>query len=207
MKRASFFLLAGLACAAASAQSLYRWVDETGRVRYSDRPPPASAKGVESKALGTPRAPSSNEPYQLQQARRANPVTLYTAPDCGEGCNEARNYLNARGVPFAEVSVTDSARLEDLKKVSGAASVPVLIVGKAIHKGFETGLYERALDAGGYPAKGLLPPRRQAAPQPAPEAKDASAAAPAEPAAPEAPRGPYAPRFSEKPAAASQSGN
>jgi len=39
-----------LAAGTASAQQ-YRWVDEKGRVHYSDTPPPASAKSSEKKNL------------------------------------------------------------------------------------------------------------------------------------------------------------
>lgn len=46
------FALAGTA----SAQ-LYRWVDENGRVRYTDRPPPA---GVKARTIATPAAPAAS---------------------------------------------------------------------------------------------------------------------------------------------------
>lgn len=203
MKRAVVLVVAGLVCAAAGAQTLYRWVDETGRVRFSDRAPPASAKGVERKAVETAPKPVHNEPYVLQRARREHPVTLYTSPDCGESCASARGTLNARGIPFAEISVAGNERLDELKQVSGGTGVPVMVVGKAVHKGFEAGLYERALDAAGYPAKGILPVRNQAAaqaPKPAPEAPK-PAADEAKPAA--GPLGPYAPRFQSAPPAAS----
>lgn len=47
--------LALLLAGTASAQ-LYRWVDENGRVRYTDRPPPA---GVKSRTIATPSAPAA----------------------------------------------------------------------------------------------------------------------------------------------------
>jgi len=203
MKRAAFLLLASLACGAASAQTLYRWVDETGRVRYSDRAPPSSAKGVERKAVESAPKPVHNEPYVLQRARREHPVTLYTAPDCGESCAGARSTLNGRGVPFAEISVVGNERLGQLKKVSGGTGVPVLVVGKAVHNGFEAGLYERALDGAGYPAKGILPVRSQAAPAAEKPPATPPVAVKKPPATPAL--GPYAPRFqSPAPAAAAK---
>jgi glutaredoxin len=162
----------------------YRWTDERGRAHFSDSPPPASAKNVQVKDASTPPEEAPAEPYAVQEARRNFPITLYSAPGC-EGCEQARALLNARGLPFREVSVTTSEQYETLKGVVGAATVPALLVGNQVHKGFDEASYHLALDTAGYPKKGLLPPRKQPAP-----AKAQSEPAQAEPA----PRGPYAPR-------------
>ncbi|MBK8063549.1 MAG: DUF4124 domain-containing protein [Betaproteobacteria bacterium] len=45
----------------------YRWVDEKGRVQYSDVPPPPSAKGVEKKNLKGSVVETSVLPFQLMQ--------------------------------------------------------------------------------------------------------------------------------------------
>ena len=194
-------VLAATLCAVtlgASAQ-MYRWTDEKGRVHVTDTPPPASAKGV--KKSGTPAAepgspqPSGAEPFALQQARTNFPVTLYTTPNC-EGCDAARKLLNARGVPFKEVSVTDSSQLEELQKAVGSNSVPAMIVGSTVQKGFEGGPYHAVLDAAGYPKTGTLPPRNQAEPA-SPQAKLPEV----KPAPqPEVPTGPYAPGATPQPA-------
>ena len=192
MIRAAVFLLILFGITAASAQQLYRWTDEKGRVHVTDTPPPPNAKSVQKKpapgaaASGAAESPG-NEPYALQMARRSNPVTLYTTPGC-EGCGEARKLLNARGVPFREVSVDSEKQLEELKKAVGSNSVPSLVVGETVQKGFEETAYNRVLDAAGYPKAGILPPRRQAEPQAAEPAAEAKPA-PEE----EAPRGPYSP--------------
>src|SRR5712692_9723641 len=107
MRRAAVLLLIFFSISA-SAQQLYRWTDEKGRVHVTDTPPPPNAKSVQKKAVPGAAAPgaapsSGNEPYALQMARKSNPVTLYTTPGC-EACGEARKLLTARGVPFREVS-------------------------------------------------------------------------------------------------------
>jgi glutaredoxin len=183
-----------VAAFSASAQQLYRWTDEKGRVHVTDTPPPPSVKGV--KRTG-PQGDSSDteapqsagpEPFALQQARKNFPVTLYTVPEC-EACNAARNLLNKRGVPFKEVSVTEPAVQDDFKKTIGGNTVPAMVVGSTVQKGFEETAYQRLLDAAGYPATGTLPARSQAAP--------AAPAAPGlpkvEPVPPETPPGPYSP--------------
>lgn len=179
-----------LAAAFAANAQQYRWLDEKGRVQYTDTPPPAGAKGVQKKNLKTSPADSGTEPFALQVARKNSPVKLYSTPDCGTSCTEARKLLNERGIPFSEVLVTDAALLDELKSVSGGTTVPVMIVGRAVQRGFEKGLYDRALDVAGYPETGTLRPRNQSAPPPPKPAAEASAAAPKPPAEEPAKAGP-----------------
>jgi glutaredoxin len=191
MRSVIFAALLGAACAA-SAQ-MYRWTDEKGRVHVTDTPPPPSAKAVQKKSFsggGTAASDSAGQPYALQLAAKSFPVTLYTAKDC-EPCGAARNLLNARGVPFREVLVVDEPQQEELRKVAGALAVPSVTVGSNVQKGFEESAYHALLDIAGYPRAGILTPRNQAEPKPAPQPGPAEAK-PAEDAAPEA-SGPYAP--------------
>jgi len=66
----------------ASAQS-YRWVDEKGRIQYSDTPPPGAAKSVQKKQFRD-NAIGEQGSYELDKAMRESPVTLYSHPDCKE---------------------------------------------------------------------------------------------------------------------------
>lgn len=183
-----------LGVCAALAQQVYRWTDDKGRVHLSDTPPPPGAKGIQKSGsatgggAGAPQSPES-EPYLLQLARKNSPVTLYSAPAC-DACNEARNLLNARGIPFKEVSVTANEQLEELKKAVGSGSVPSLVVGSTTQMGFEEATYHRILDAAGYPKTGVLRPRGQNEPkvaEPQAEVKPAPAAEETGPYAPGAP--------------------
>ena len=62
-------LILGLAFALAGTASaqLYRWVDADGRVRYTDRPPPA---GVKARTIAAPAAPAAS-PSDKDDASRA----------------------------------------------------------------------------------------------------------------------------------------
>lgn len=190
-------LLAALLGMAFSAQAqLYRWTDAQGRVHVTDTPPPPSAKNVRSRPANVAPASGAGEPYALQLAVKNHPVKLYTAPDCAP-CGIARALLNARGVPFSEVSVIDERQAEELKKVAGSVSVPVILVGSSVQKGFEEGRYHALLDAAGYPRTGILPARRQAEPKPAPPPAappPAEGTSDAEEASDAPTTGPYAPR-------------
>jgi glutaredoxin len=166
LRLASVILLTWSCCAVAQ---LYRWTDESGRTHFTDTPPPPSARNVQKKAV--PAAPAAAaEPFALQQARKNYPVTLYTAPGC-DICGDARELLNARGIPFAEISVTQNTQIEELKKVAGSNTVPALLVGVNPLKGFDAATYHQVLDAAGYPKTGALAPRSQAEPKPAAEPK------------------------------------
>jgi len=172
MHRAAILLAAALALASAGAGAqMYRWTDEQGRVRYTDTPPPASAKGARRLQSGEepprPAPPPAAETKKAAAAPRLAPlpeVVLYTNSGCTILCVDARNHLLDRGVNFREVEVETPAALDELRKVSGGLSVPVLLVGSAMQKGYEITLFDRALDAAGFPKAGEVSRGRYAAP-------------------------------------------
>lgn len=155
-----------LALAAGTAHpQIYRWVDEDGRVRYTDTPAPASARGVQKKSLGARAAEPSGPAHTLEEAMKRHPLRLFTSPTCTDACALARAALNRRGLPFVEVQVWDAASNEELKRASGGNAVPTLLVGARAVRGFSEPAFGHALDAAGYPAPGVLPARDQGAPQ------------------------------------------
>ena len=160
--RALIAVITLLAATSASAQQ-YRWLDENGRVHYTDTLPPASAKDAEKRKLKG-NTVGSQPNYSLSQAMKSSPVTLYSHPDCEQSCQIARDVLNQRGVPFTEVSTTDSQKIDELRRVSGVATVPVLLVGAQVNTTPSAEAYNEALDLAGYPKAGVLTPRSQAAP-------------------------------------------
>jgi glutaredoxin len=191
MKRIA--LLFGLAVAAdigtARAAEMYRWVDEAGRVHYSDTLPPPEARSRERRRLGDKPTPSTL-PYALREAMRQFPVTVYTAEGCGTGCKQALTYLSRRGVPFTEKDARSAENAEVvMSHAGGKVEVPLLIVGRTALRGYEESAWAATLDAAGYPRSNALPPgvaARQA--EPTPVAKDTTdeAGQPGE-ASPEAP--------------------
>lgn len=138
---------------------LYRWIDENGRVRYSDTPPPASAKGVERKRYGAGAASEPGIPYATQLAMKDHPVTLYTAPDCGKICADAKALLENRGIPHREIVVRSNEQIEELKEIAGKSQVPTLQVGADAVSGFERTAWSVALDRAGYPSASVYKPR------------------------------------------------
>jgi glutaredoxin len=192
--RCCVIFVTSILLATSAAAQPYRWVDERGRVQYSDTPPPPGARNVQKKQIRD-NAIGGQTSYQLDKAMRESPVTLYSHPDCKDQCQLARDTLNKRGIPFREISVEDQPKQDELKRVSGGINVPVLMVGGQVETTISAQAYNRALDLAGYPPPGVARERNQAAPPPqpdeAPGAKPAAEAA-AEPAPQR--RGPYAPR-------------
>jgi len=145
----------------------YRWVDENGRVHYTDTPPPPSARDAQKKNLKGSEL-GQQESYEMMQAVRKAPVTLYTFTECQAPCQMARDVLNKRGVPFREKQVSNQQMLDELQKVSGGTNVPVLVVGAQVEKTASPDAFNQALDIAGYPRAGVAKPRNQQAP-PKPE--------------------------------------
>lgn len=171
-------LLGTLLATALPALAQYKVVGPDGKVTYTDRPPAQGRPlAVES------AAPEVALPYALRQAVSRYPVTLYTAAKCAP-CDAGRSWLRARGIPYAEKTISSQAENDALAREVGAAELPALRIGAQPVRGFRAEQWASLFDAAGYPAASQLPPTyRYAAatpliPPPAPEAS-APAEAPA----------------------------
>ena len=161
----------------AQAGKLYRWVDSNGKVHYGDAPP-ADAKQVETKKLTDAATENQDLPYETRRAQQSFPVTLYVADNCGEPCDQARSFLNKRGIPFSEKLLKTKEEIDAFKKLSGSGSSPTLSIGRNFLVGFLAEQWQRELDFAGYPKTSAY--RAPGAPS---ETPAASQVAPAKPAA------------------------
>ena len=145
------FLLPFFLVEVINAAEMYRWVDDNGKVHYTDTPPPLTAKSVQKKELGN-QAGDSQIPYGLQQAVKNFPVILYSS-ECGEPCSHATELLVSRGIPFSNKKPEKNPKDAEALKIitNGELAVPVLVIGKDILKGFEKNSWNNALDLAGYP--------------------------------------------------------
>jgi len=158
MRRSLILASLLLTCAAGAHAQLYKWVGADGKVSYSDTPPPLSARQVETRPLAAAASDVGQLPYELAQAVKNSPVTLYTAASCAP-CDDGRQLLSARGVPFTEKTVNTSADAARFREIAGSdGKLPLLLVGRDRQRGFETGGWNAALSAAGYPETNVLPP-------------------------------------------------
>lgn len=195
--RIALLVLATVACAA-NAQ-VYRIVGPDGRVTFSDKPPTEpGVRASAAPATAQPAGSGGSLPLELRQVVSRFPVTLYTGIGCAP-CSAGRNYLAARGIPFAERTVSTADDVAAFQRLSaGATTLPLLTIGGQQLKGYAEAEWAQYLDAAGYPQTSRLPASyRAAAPAPlvavqpvaAPVAASAPAPADAAPVAPPAPSG------------------
>jgi hypothetical protein len=151
---ALLLLISGLA--AAQVQQVYRYIDLDGRVVYSDKPPPPTAKDAQAKRIGANSIETSDLSFATAQAQERYPVTLYSF-SCGVVCDTAQGVLNKRGVPHTVIDVSVSDGAERLKRLSGGLDAPTIQVGDQYATGFNEGKWQAMLTDAGYPK--TPPPR------------------------------------------------
>ncbi|MGC8806400.1 MAG: glutaredoxin family protein [Thiomonas sp.] len=190
---------------ASPAWAIYKIVAPDGSVTFSDVPPSTpQGKSVQSLSAGgaLPENNFAGFPTALREAARKYPVTLYTTPQC-DACDAAREFLQQRGIPFVEKTITSNADIKAYKTLSGGSDrLPFIAIGDTrLPAGFSSSNWGTALDAAGYPKTSALP-RSYVRPQPTelvppPAAKkDAAANGTSSPAGPSVlpPPNPNAPK-------------
>lgn len=164
MKR--YFLLMGLlALANVQAGELYRSIDDSGKIHYSDRPLVGAEDIAEVKA-GKEPVPDESLSYEAQRAKQTFPVTLYVFEKCGSPCEQARGFLHKRGIPFTEKSLVNQEEIDAFRKESGGGEIPSLTVGKTWLKGFLAEQWNKELDFAGYPKSAPYRPKLAVPPIP-----------------------------------------
>ena len=146
-----------LLATATQAQQVHRIVGPDGKVTFSDRAP--EDKKAQSTVLSTASGGAASNPAlpsELRQIASRFPVTLYTGESCSP-CQQARQLLVQRGVPFTEHSVNTNDDLDALRRLSGESALPFGTIGRQQLKGFSDAEWTQYLDAAGYPAQSRLP--------------------------------------------------
>jgi glutaredoxin len=175
---------------ATPAFALYKVVGPDGKITYTDRPDVSTEKKVQPMSAGGGVANDVSVPFEVRQAAQRYPVTLYVAPDCPP-CDEGKQFLRQRGVPFSEKLVSTAEDGQALQRLTGTSSLPVLSVGAQIVRGWQREDWTSYINAAGYPKESRLPanfpqgkaePLTEARPAPAPQAPAPRAAPAPEPA-------------------------
>lgn len=163
MMKIIFMMLSLLVLANVQAAELYRSIDKDGKVHYSDTPL-TDSEDVERLKLDNEPTPDENLPYETKRAMQNFPVTLYTFPECGLPCKQARELLDKRGVPFTGQNLVKQEDIDAFRKASGGSQVPALTIGKTWLIEFNDEQWNNELDFAGYPKKVLTyrpaPPAR-----------------------------------------------
>jgi len=140
-----------------SPNVLFRWSDFKGQINYGDRPPPDAQNVIRIDLMTIGENTQSLLPYLVRRAAGNFPVMLFTSKNCPP-CVSAREFLNKRGIPFAERTIESSDDSMEFKRVTSAEGVPVATLGTKVLIAFDPDDWNNALDATGYPQKTQLPP-------------------------------------------------
>lgn len=137
----------------ALADELYRWVDDSGKVHYGDVPP-GDAQQLQEKKFDAPASAVTGDaalPFEVRRASQRFPVTLYVEDSCKAPCQQARDFLHQRHIPFAEKRLVTKEEIDAFKQQSGGDVLPTISVGSDWLKGFLEKSWQDELDAAGYP--------------------------------------------------------
>jgi len=159
----AFFALLAFSASDLSAEErrvFFKYTDDAGQlhiVQSIDRVPVQYRNQIGEIALeGDPqwiksaaRMPASQSLEEYVPAKRGvslrnSDVVLYYADWCGF-CKKAKRWFDERNVRYDLRDIDVSPYGDELAEVSGGKSVPVLMIGGEVVRGFNPSAYERAL--------------------------------------------------------------
>ena len=154
-KRVTSGLVLGLLQTASPAQTIYRSTGADGHTTFSDIPS-AQAIRTDPRSNPTEMPAMLTWPSSLRSAVLQFPVTLYATRDCTP-CDNARQMLRGRGIPFNEKSVETPQDIAAFVQLSGSNTLPMLSIGAQQLKGYSEPSWQQYLDVAGYPQSKELP--------------------------------------------------
>jgi glutaredoxin len=163
-------LLLSLGLVGPALASVYMWVDDDGVVHYEEAPPsnhkhvkkiavPRLDEGTATPDSGERQAapvpapkneapPSRSSSPNPPQPRMLPTVELYATSWC-PWCKKARDFFSSRGIPFTEYDIErDHEAYRRKMGLDGGTSIPTVVIGRKVIKGYSPAAYQSALDRG-----------------------------------------------------------
>lgn len=148
----SLLILSTLVCSELSAE-IYKWVDENGRVHFSDRKAKGqtvevvpikvnSLKTVTYSSASTRSSVADNSASTQNAFPTKKNVIMYSASWCGY-CAKARKYFSENNIAFTEYDIEKNRKAREEYDALGAKGVPVILVGRKRMNGFSAGGFEQ----------------------------------------------------------------
>ncbi len=133
------FLAGALIPAAVNADQIFKWVDDNGKVHFTDMPP--NDQETEQVQLRI-NSYSATEVLEMSEASGSDKVIMYGTDWCTY-CDKAKNYFVAKHIPFVEYDIEkDSTARREYDRLGGRG-VPVILVGDKRMNGFSVATFER----------------------------------------------------------------
>lgn len=121
---------------------IFKWIDDSGRVHFSDSPPrERQVEKIEVK-INSYTSPEI-VPFEasVTPSTRREKVVLYSTTWCGY-CKKARRYFATKGIPFVEYDTETSKKgREDYQALKGTG-VPIILVGERRMNGFSPSSFD-----------------------------------------------------------------
>lgn len=142
--QASFLCLCLAVVQVNAYAEVYRWVDDRGRVQFSDQAPESKkAEVVELAEISTYQGVTVSEveegiesgPVRQKKSIRRKRVVIYSAQWCGM-CRKAKNYFKRKKIPFKEYDIEKSRNARRSYDKLNATGIPVILIGKKRMDGF-----------------------------------------------------------------------
>ncbi len=130
----------------ATAQGIYRWVDDNGVTHFGDASQSPQAERIQLDTLNTVGSQTgSAAPRQQATATKQQPrITMYSAEWCGV-CKKAKAYFKQNKIQYTDYDVEKSSKgKRDYAKMK-SKSVPQFVVGGEKVRGFSVKRFEKLL--------------------------------------------------------------
>jgi len=129
-----------LLCSATVNSEIYKYVDELGKVHFTDSPP--DGINTEEVELKINTYHSVEIKPLVERLGKKDKVVMYSATWCGM-CNQAKHYFRKNNIPYVSYDVEKSRIGKMDFKLLGGKSVPIIIVGKKRMNGFTASRFDR----------------------------------------------------------------
>lgn len=124
---------------------IFRWVDENGKIHFTDKPPQqVQTQQVKLKinSFSSPRVSSFNfDPALISTRLSSTAVVMYSTTWCGY-CKKAQQYFNEKNIPYEEYDVEKTAKGKKDYQALNGRGVPIILVGDRRMNGFSVDAFE-----------------------------------------------------------------
>lgn len=115
---------------------IYKWVDESGQVHYSDsKKDDQQAETINVNINSYKHATYEAPPKNNGNSTSSKKVTMYSTSWCGY-CKKARKHFVASGIPFTEYDIEKDKQAKRKYDALGGTGVPVILVNNKRMNGF-----------------------------------------------------------------------
>ncbi len=123
---------------------MYKWVDDQGRVHYSDKPQAGSqvlkTKGRLS-SYDSISYETLNKNFSGYASSKKQKIVMYSTTWCGY-CKMAKKYFVENKIHFVEYDIEKNAKAKRAYDTLGGRGVPVLVAGNRRMNGFSVSGFE-----------------------------------------------------------------